>query len=97
MARFKIDLVSASTDNKRKHSVYLTIGFIFSEILWKKKSHSFNFDTEIRTIFRRETRRTKQDQNKKKCERMKNWCKSVFRASELKYLSMELCETRDFF
>lgn len=66
MARFKIDLVSASTDNKRKHSVYLTIGFIFSEILWKKKSHSFNFDTEIRTIFRRETRRTKQDQNKKK-------------------------------
>lgn len=28
---------------------------------------------------------------------MKNWCKSVFRASELKYLSMALCETRDFF
>lgn len=69
MARYKIDLVSASTENKRKHSVYLTIGFIFSEILWKKKSHSFNFDTETRTIFRRETRRTKQDQNKKKLQK----------------------------
>lgn len=97
MARYKIDLVSASTENKRKHSVYLTIGFIFSEILRKKNRIHLILIQRHAQYFEGRQDEPNKTKTKKNCKRMKNWCKSVFRASELKYLSMALCETRDFF